>query len=687
MEGVEKSFLARSLFLVLLFVGIAGQAIPSKPVKPSPTKPSPVKPAPVPTPVIAAPKPLIPVPSPTSLASPIPIINYFNNDYEIFEPRIVPGTIEGTETVVVVEIKYQGYYQPVEFNLQLQYENETIIATNIPTKTASVSSNGKTIALKNSPSTSVTQSKLFTKKELDISDGQERTLYTVSLSIPITFFWCYDIFLNLRMKMSRTIQSTVWTPFPPLVLPWYCKSCYSYAGQLMAKHGQILANCGGRSCNCFNGILTCSAKCKRRQAWHTMSAVAKIKYINAINWLNSMTSTNLGNLMGTGPLSYYSLLQKHQTISVAHWTSRFLPWHRLYLCEYERMLQLYDVCVTVPFWYHPIDSTGNQYHVLDDSYLGDEIPLYGLLNNPWNVPPSFSPFSRGGSNSNAPLASATAINTLLSSASFSSFTSAIEGSIHHYTPHNAIGGSMGSFQSPADPFFWLHHCMVDRNWQLWRNLSPINAASYSGLLTDSLPPWGYQVNDVINNLGVMAATTTQYPGTNKIPIGDHCSVCYRPIFIKWWWWDFLNDIMHTVNFRNKDLDTILVEKFSPEELKKRKIDDYWVLEILKANQGYTQDDLIKMASNGCNFNLPKEVMESVEKLNLNVNATKIEFCDIILTPIFEGIPVTLLAALDDVDDRNPVCGAPAVNYAYFELLVTEELLKERLTECPNTKDF
>jgi hypothetical protein len=234
--------------------------------------------------------------------------------------------------------------------------------------------------------------------------------------------------------------------------------------------------------------------------------------------------------------------------------------------------------------------------------------------------------------------------------------------------------------------------MVDRNWQLWRNLSPINAASYSGLLTESLPPWGYQVNDVINNLGVMAATTTQYPGTNKLPIGDHCSVCYRPIFIKWWWWD-INEIMHTVNFRTKDLDTILVEKFSPEELKKRKSDDYWVLEILKANPGYTQGDLIKMASNGCNFNLPKEVMESVEKLNLNINATKIEFCDIILTPIFEGNPVTLLAALDDVDDKNPVCGADkppataALNYATFELLVTEEQLRERLIECPNSKDI
>jgi len=246
---------------------------------------------------------------------------------------------------------------------------------------------------------------------------------------------------------------------------------------------------------------------------------------------------------------------------------------------------------------------------------------------------------------------------------------------------------MGTMQSPADPFFWLHHGMVDRNWQLWRNLSPANAASYCGLLTDSLTPWGYQVNDVINNLGVMVATTTQYPGKNQLPIGDHCSVCYRPIFCKWWWWDS-TEIMHTVNFRDKDLDTILVEKFSPEELKKRRSDDYWVLKILEANPGYTQDDLIEVARNGCNkFNLPKEVTDSIENLNLSVDAVKLEFCDIILTPIFEGNPVTLIAPFDDVEDKNPVCGEVSRNSSKFELLVTQEALKERLYGCPNSMTY
>jgi len=117
-------------------------------------------------------------------------------------------------------------------------------------------------------------------------------------------------------------------------------------------------------------------------------------------------------------------------------------------------------------------------------------------------------------------------------------------------------------------------------------------------------------------------------------------------------WDF-TEIMHTVNFRDKDLDTILVEKFSPEELKKRRSDDYWVLKILESNPGYTQDDLIEVARNGCNkFNLPKEVTDSIENLNLSVDAVKLEFCDIILTPIFEGNPVSLIAPFDDVEEKK-----------------------------------
>ncbi|HEY4143795.1 tyrosinase family protein [Pinirhizobacter sp.] len=37
----------------------------------------------------------------------------------------------------------------------------------------------------------------------------------------------------------------------------------------------------------------------------------------------------------------------------------------------------------------------------------------------------------------------------------------------HNLVHEAIGGYMGDFMSAADPVFWLHHCNIDRLWDIW----------------------------------------------------------------------------------------------------------------------------------------------------------------------------------------------------------------------------
>jgi Common central domain of tyrosinase len=34
--------------------------------------------------------------------------------------------------------------------------------------------------------------------------------------------------------------------------------------------------------------------------------------------------------------------------------------------------------------------------------------------------------------------------------------------------HNAVGGTMATAASPADPLFWLHHAFVDRLWARWQ---------------------------------------------------------------------------------------------------------------------------------------------------------------------------------------------------------------------------
>jgi tyrosinase len=45
--------------------------------------------------------------------------------------------------------------------------------------------------------------------------------------------------------------------------------------------------------------------------------------------------------------------------------------------------------------------------------------------------------------------------------------------VPHNAVHGQIGGFMGSPQTAAlDPIFWLHHCNIDRLWEVWRNQGP-----------------------------------------------------------------------------------------------------------------------------------------------------------------------------------------------------------------------
>lgn len=42
-------------------------------------------------------------------------------------------------------------------------------------------------------------------------------------------------------------------------------------------------------------------------------------------------------------------------------------------------------------------------------------------------------------------------------------------SVPHNAIHGAVGGLMGGFNTAGlDPLFWLHHCNIDRLWEVWR---------------------------------------------------------------------------------------------------------------------------------------------------------------------------------------------------------------------------
>jgi tyrosinase len=185
-----------------------------------------------------------------------------------------------------------------------------------------------------------------------------------------------------------------------------------------------------------------------------------VSYGNAINAMKALPSTN--------PLSWaYQAAIHGTTLSGAHpaWntcehgTLEFLSWHRMYLYWFERIIRKKsgDANFALPFW---------NYESSSERFLPPPFrtPGTGLFvpdanrGSGWNGGTSFLP--------------GTAVSTsgCLPQVPFTSFSSNLEG-----TPHAAVhntfgstGGWMGSISTAAqDPIFFLHHCNIDRLWNVW----------------------------------------------------------------------------------------------------------------------------------------------------------------------------------------------------------------------------
>ena len=80
--------------------------------------------------------------------------------------------------------------------------------------------------------------------------------------------------------------------------------------------------------------------------------------------------------------------------------------------------------------------------------------------------------------------------------------------------HVWVGGSMEPATSPNDPVFFLHHCNVDRLWNLWQTAKasglgkgyvPVSGGPVGHNLTDALFPWNTSADtrtpaDLVNSL-------------------------------------------------------------------------------------------------------------------------------------------------------------------------------------------
>lgn len=168
-------------------------------------------------------------------------------------------------------------------------------------------------------------------------------------------------------------------------------------------------------------------------------------YENAVSLMKGLPNTD--------PRSWLNQATLHGTASsfsfCQHGTPHFLSWHRAYLYHFERVCQALtgNDNFGLPYWNWTLDK---------------DVPTQ-FLNN------SSSLFeSSRGNTSLFSLSEFTPSNleSILDNSNFIAFSSQLEGSPHN-TAHSNISGVLGQANSPMDPLFWLHHCMVDYCWMDW----------------------------------------------------------------------------------------------------------------------------------------------------------------------------------------------------------------------------
>jgi len=158
----------------------------------------------------------------------------------------------------------------------------------------------------------------------------------------------------------------------------------------------------------------------------------------------------------------------------------FLPWHRMYLAFFEQIVAQTIADLggpqewALPFWDYS-DTTNANARIIPRAFRDPAIAANGL----W-IPGRASDRVRErdvtlGALNTLPYAGDGQISPLGfggPETTFSHFGNT--NGVLENTPHNAIhvsiGGAMGNpVTAGLDPIFWLHHCNIDRLWQVWLN--------------------------------------------------------------------------------------------------------------------------------------------------------------------------------------------------------------------------
>lgn len=132
---------------------------------------------------------------------------------------------------------------------------------------------------------------------------------------------------------------------------------------------------------------------------------------------------------------------------------RFLSWHRAYLINLERALRALDPSVFIPYWRWTVNRR-------IPNWVSNFTPSVGM--------PNGTNFAVDRDPAAWPLPTQDQVDSELRNSTFAAFTRALERGSHGAV-HVWVGGTMRDpAAASSDILFWLHHCEIDRLWDVWQ---------------------------------------------------------------------------------------------------------------------------------------------------------------------------------------------------------------------------
>ena len=161
-------------------------------------------------------------------------------------------------------------------------------------------------------------------------------------------------------------------------------------------------------------------------------------------------------------------IELHADMRHRHHSSwRFLPWHRLQLVWFERLVARASgkADFAMPFWDWDDDK-------VPASFWSDALFTQGRRVRPNDTISGF--MRQYGYVLRGRLTDS--FDTFFGRARTANGQGTFSGSAEwggHNLMHTFVGGDMGDLRSsPNDPLFWLHHANIDRIWSIWRARHP-----------------------------------------------------------------------------------------------------------------------------------------------------------------------------------------------------------------------